>query len=113
MTKKYRICDLSDLPEYGAKGYTHHVDGKEYSIIVALINGQVFAYINRCPHTGVNLDWMPNEFLDVSGQLLQCATHGALFRMDDGFCVHGPCVGRSLSKVEYEINNGAVHVILP
>ncbi|MEE8263379.1 MAG: Rieske (2Fe-2S) protein, partial [Gammaproteobacteria bacterium] len=42
--------------------------------------------------------WVPDQFLDETGNLLQCATHGALFRIEDGFCVAGPCTGASLTQ---------------
>ena len=28
-----------------------------------------------------------------------CATHGARFRMGDGHCIHGPCIGKALVAV--------------
>jgi nitrite reductase/ring-hydroxylating ferredoxin subunit len=72
----------------------------------------VYGYINHCPHTGVNLEWVPNQFLDASGGFIQCATHGALFRIEDGFCLRGPCVGARLRSIELGIDQGEVYVIL-
>ena len=62
--------------------------------------GQLYAYRNSCPHLGVTLNWMPDRFLSEDGAFLQCALHGALFRIDDGHCVRGPCAGRRLQAVE-------------
>ena len=70
--------------------------------------GQIYGYQNRCPHTGINLEWIPNQFLDVTERLIQCATHGALFRVEDGYCLRGPCVGESLQKLPLVIDNGKV-----
>ena len=68
----------------------------------------VFAYRNDCPHTHSPLNWMADRFLDPSRMLVQCATHGARFRIEDGFCVSGPCAGKSLTPVAVRIENGAV-----
>jgi nitrite reductase/ring-hydroxylating ferredoxin subunit len=57
----------------------------------------VRAFENRCPHRGTSLDWAPGRFLSPDGAFLQCATHDALFRFDDGLCVAGPCVGDMLT----------------
>ena len=60
---------------------------------------QVFGYVNKCPHDGVNLDWERNQFLDSNGIRLMCGKHGALFELGTGICVDGPCKGRSLTPV--------------
>ena len=109
MTKT--ICKFSDLTESLARGYTVTHKGEEIAIILISINGTVFAYRNSCPHTGVNLEWMPDEFMDISGKLLQCATHGALFRPKDGFCLHGPCAGGKLNAVKVAVVDQEIHLV--
>ena len=52
------------------------------------------------PAPGVPLEWLPDRFLDDSGSLLQCATHGALFLIESGECVAGPCAGQSLRPLD-------------
>ena len=59
-------------------------------------DGIAYFYINRCPHRGVALEWQPGQFLDDSASLIQCATHGALFLIETGECIAGPCDGKSL-----------------
>lgn len=58
--------------------------------------GRVYAYINRCAHQGVELDWKEGYFFDSDAEFLICATHGALYRPDSGTCVGGPCKGGAL-----------------
>ena len=70
----------------------------------------VVAYRNSCPHTGGPLDWVPDRFLNLDGDLIQCATHDALFRIDDGVCIKGPCAGQSLQAVSVEVAQGQVLV---
>lgn len=60
----------------------------------------MYVYANRCPHRGVALEWQPDEFLDTSASLIQCATHGALFLIESGECVAGPCEGKSLRAID-------------
>jgi len=105
-----QICKLSDLPDGLARGYELSIAGQKISLILIHQSGQVYAYQNSCPHTGVSLDWMPDEFMDVSGKLLQCATHGALFQPQDGYCIHGPCAGSYLKKLTIQIKNSIVYL---
>ena len=71
---------------------------------------QVYAYVNSCPHVGTPLDMWPGRFLTRDGEYILCATHGALFRIEDGHCVAGPCVGRGLTPVETRVENDVVNI---
>lgn len=104
----YAICSMSDIPSQRARGF--HLlriddDGVErpWPIVVVRWGRQVFGYVNRCPHDGVNLDWERNQFLDPNGIRLMCGKHGGLFELGTGVCVEGPCKGRSLQSVALAI----------
>lgn len=87
--------------------------GVEYGLrelIVVRVAGRVRAFDNRCPHRGTSLDWAKGRFTSADGAYLQCATHGALFRMDDGACVLGPCLGASLTERPLRIDNGSIFI---
>ncbi|MCS7101365.1 MAG: Rieske 2Fe-2S domain-containing protein, partial [Burkholderiaceae bacterium] len=56
--------------------------------------GRLRAFVNRCAHVAMELDWQPGAFFDAEGRWLICATHGALYDPDTGGCVGGPCRGR-------------------
>ncbi|HDS1736002.1 MULTISPECIES: Rieske 2Fe-2S domain-containing protein [Pseudomonas] len=62
--------------------------------------GQVFLYRNRCPHKGIPLNWAQDDFLDDSASLIHCAQHGALFLIESGECVAGPCEGEQLQALD-------------
>jgi nitrite reductase/ring-hydroxylating ferredoxin subunit len=81
-------------------------------ILVVSQQDHYYAYLNSCPHTGASLDWQPNQFLDSSGTLIQCSTHGALFRIEDGLCIYGPCLNRSLTAIETHIELGELFILL-
>ena len=108
MTVAYAICGLNDIPSRKARAfYLLRVDDDgtqhPFPIIVVRWGKQIFGYVNRCPHGGVNLDWERNQFLDPNGTRLMCGKHGALFDLGTGLCVDGPCKGRSLEPVKLTI----------
>ncbi len=78
-----------------------------------LHDGKLRAYLNQCPHLGVELNWMPGRFMDADNLFIQCATHGALFKPDTGECVTGPCQGDALTELELRVEGGAVLVKAP
>ena len=110
--KKYKACSLSELKKSRSYGFEIMVHGQEKRCFLVYHNNQVYSYLNHCPHTGINLDWMPHQFLDSNNELIQCATHGALFNIEDGFCIRGPCVGDKLHKVNNVILDDIIYLIL-
>ncbi|SEM58207.1 Ferredoxin subunit of nitrite reductase or a ring-hydroxylating dioxygenase [Pseudomonas sp. NFIX51] len=89
------LCPPGDLPEASSRGF--NLEGQP--LFAVRRDRQVYVYTNRCPHRGVALEWQPDQFLDPSSSLIQCATHGALFLIENGECVAGPCAGQSLTAI--------------
>lgn len=87
------LCHIDDIDDEQSKGF--EVGGD--NLFAVKKNGQVFLYRNSCPHLGVELNWQEDKFLDMDGMLIQCSTHGALFLIEDGACVSGPCQGQQKS----------------
>ncbi|PVX30103.1 Rieske (2Fe-2S) protein [Sphingomonas pokkalii] len=56
----------------------------------------VFGYVDRCAHMPVPLSQQLDAYLTPDGTHIQCSWHGALYRIDDGRCVGGPCTGAQL-----------------
>ncbi len=104
------ICRLDELDHGDSRGFTLEQAGKLHAIFVVRQAGRVYAYLNRCPHTGAPLDWVPDRFLDLDGTHIQCANHAALFRIEDGACLAGPCNGTGLEPLAVEINAGLVQL---
>lgn len=109
---KIRLCPLASVPIEGAIGFKLDTANGSRDIFVVRQRENYHAYVNSCPHTGVGLDWQPNQFLNLGGTLIQCSTHGALFRIEDGVCIHGPCVNQSLTSIQTEIEDGDIYVLL-
>ncbi len=70
--------------------------------------GMVHAYLNRCAHVPMEMDYQPNQFFDLSGHWLICSTHGAMYDPRSGACMGGPCRGR-LIKIAVSEHDGVVH----
>lgn len=97
---------VSAIPDGGAIGAAVAVGDQEVPLILTRRGESVSVFVNRCPHVGVGLDWVPGRFMDPDGRLLQCAMHGAQFRPADGFCVAGPCAGQSLIPLPARVSHG-------
>jgi nitrite reductase/ring-hydroxylating ferredoxin subunit len=77
-------------------------------ILLRQPNGTIIGWHNACPHMGIKLDWDPRRLLTRDGRYLQCTGHGALFRLDNGLCVRGPCMAELLTPVPVRIENAMV-----
>jgi nitrite reductase/ring-hydroxylating ferredoxin subunit len=102
------VCRLSELDGGGARGFT--IGGAAWPLrgLVVRVGDRVYGYLNRCPHAGHPLDLRPQQLLTPDGTLILCSSHGALFEKASGFCVAGPCAGRSLSPVPLQVRCGFV-----
>jgi nitrite reductase/ring-hydroxylating ferredoxin subunit len=65
----------------------------------------ISAYINRCVHQALELDWNMGHFFDADQIHLICASHGALYTADTGQCVGGPC-NRSRLEALFVVETG-------
>ena len=104
-----RLCCADEIPDGTARGFA--VGERKLRILVARRGEALFAYINRCPHVGTPLDWSPDEFMDRTGRHLMCATHGALFSVEEGTCVAGPCQGDRLEPFPIALRDGVVFAL--
>ena len=101
------ICDSNQLLEKG-NGIRFDLPalGKRITGFVVRYEGMPHAYVNRCAHVPVELDWNHGDFFDVTRSFIICATHGAHYNPLTGYCVMGPCKGKSLQKIAVsEVSN--------
>ncbi|MEW5890002.1 MAG: Rieske (2Fe-2S) protein [Pseudomonadota bacterium] len=103
------ICASADLAE-GGPGVRFDIEhsGEAVPAFAVRFRGRVHAYVNRCQHVGIELDWLPGQFFDDSRLYLICATHGATYRPDTGECAGGPCRGGKLTRLPVSEREGAV-----
>ena len=90
-----RLCS-SDALQDGGLGLRFEVvaGGSRCPAFAIRHGGRVHAYLNRCAHVPMELDWIAGRFLDTEEGVLVCSTHGALYEPETGRCVGGPCSGR-------------------
>lgn len=107
--KQTVICRSRELSERG-RGIRFMVrrHGEAVPAFVVRFGGAVHAYLNRCAHRTLELDWNEGEFFDAFGEHLLCATHGARYAPASGACVGGPCGGAGLVKLAVREENGDV-----
>ncbi len=103
-----RLCALDDIENTESAGMEAEIDGRPHPLILVRRGETVYAYINSCPHIGAPLDFKPGWFLTLDKSMINCANHGAHFRIEDGLCVAGPCVGKSLKPVPVIVKDGGV-----
>jgi nitrite reductase/ring-hydroxylating ferredoxin subunit len=99
------ICQLNEIDDGQAKAFPHPTLEKR-TIFIVRQGQQAWAYLNMCPHMGVEMEFQENKFMSFDGTQIQCAMHGALFDISTGFCSWGPCSGQSLVSIEIVNNNG-------
>jgi len=92
-------------------------------LVVRDLAGVARAYLNRCRHLPIPLSFTrptghgqalyvaSHEFLTRDNQALECKTHGARYRLDDGMCFEGPCTGRALMALELVVEDDALYLI--
>ncbi len=103
------LCNSRDLVEGGeAVPFDVEYAGQTCRAFAIRCKGAVHAYLNRCTHVAMEMDYQPNRFFDDSGQWLLCATHGAAYRPDTGQCAGGPCRG-GLVRIALSEAQGVVH----
>jgi len=100
------LLAVDDIEEGTSRG----LEVNNLYLFVVKKDEQITLYFNRCPHLGTPLEWEEDRFLDADGALIQCSTHGALFRIEDGRCLAGPCKGKYLQTVPFIIDKGIIMV---
>jgi len=106
----YKLCSIHDIEEEESKEFIVKNNDKDQSVLVVKKDGLLSVFVNSCPHLGVPMNLEPDGFLDVEKNFIMCSTHGALFKIDDGECVHGPCVGQTLTPVRHELRGEEVFI---
>jgi nitrite reductase/ring-hydroxylating ferredoxin subunit len=105
------VCSSDRLRE-GGSGVRFQVEhnGCVNPAFAVRHGGRVVAYLNRCAHKLVELDWQEGDFFDAEHRYLVCATHGALYDPTTGACVDGPCRGATLTAVSIHEADGMVRL---
>ncbi len=101
------LCHLNDLQDDSARSF----DIDDRNIFAVKKFGQVYVYVNSCPHIGIPLEFLPDDFLDTDKRYILCSNHGALFEIENGDCIAGPCTGMALEAVPFVIEDGNIRLV--
>jgi nitrite reductase/ring-hydroxylating ferredoxin subunit len=99
-------CHINEIPEQGCKEFKL---AENYFFAVKSA-GVITVYYNSCPHLGLPLQWQQDQFLNHDKSLIICSTHGALFEIDTGLCIAGPCQNQSLKMADFYIKNDRLYI---
>lgn len=103
------LCNAADLADSGlAVPFDVVYGGQTCRAFAIRYQGRAYAYLNRCTHVAMELDYQPNHVFDTTGHWLICATHGALYAPETGACRGGPCRG-GLVRIALTERDGVVH----
>jgi nitrite reductase/ring-hydroxylating ferredoxin subunit len=102
------LCGFDDLGDPGARGFVLQIGEAYFHGFVVRRGGTAVGYVDRCPHAGLPLPQRLDAYLTSSGDLIQCSWHGALFRIEDGACLGGPCAGARLTPWPVRVEAGRV-----
>lgn len=92
MSERIALCNSRDLQDSGlAVPFDVIYGGQTCRAFAIRFEGLVHAYLNRCSHVAMEMDFQPDRFFDDTGRWLMCATHGAIYKPDTGACAGGPC----------------------
>ena len=107
-----RVAGITELVQGQARKFAFEREGQTQEGFILRTADGLVAYHNRCPHWGVDLDMGEGRFYSALTDRIVCSSHGALFRIDTGFCDAGPCAGDSLERFELEPTGDEVLVTI-
>lgn len=104
---------LGEISDGATKKFHLRCNGRSIEGFLVGHRGELFAYVNRCRHIPMPMDWVENNFLTQNKKFLICATHGAIYEPATGECVWGPCFGAFLQPVPLRVRGKKVFVYCP
>jgi nitrite reductase/ring-hydroxylating ferredoxin subunit len=102
------LCRLDALEPGGSRELRLGGGAWPLRVFLVRVGAEVRAYLNRCAHQNLPLNLLPDRFLTADGSMILCTAHGALFEKATGYCVAGPCAGRSLTGLPVRVVAGYV-----
>jgi nitrite reductase/ring-hydroxylating ferredoxin subunit len=113
--RRYRVAKIGDVaPGLSIKFMMPIRDADEECFLINFA-GKYYAYVNRCRHVPMAMDWVENQFFAEESRYLMCQTHGAYYEPASGECIAGPptACGKFLYRVLTEIEGGVIYARPP
>jgi nitrite reductase/ring-hydroxylating ferredoxin subunit len=99
---------LDLIADGAARNYVLQIGADRFHGFVVRKGQAVFGYVDRCPHAGLPLAQQLDQYLTPDRGLIACSWHGAIFTVEEGTCVGGPCVGAKLSPWPVTVSEGRI-----
>ena len=100
------LCAETDIADPGSRAFVLQIGEAFFHGFVVRKDGQVAGYVDRCPHQGLPLAQILDHYLTPAGDQIACSWHGALFEIESGTCVGGPCPGARLTPWPVAVRDG-------
>lgn len=108
--RRVTVGRLNELDDPGCREFEIGEGDWPFRGFVVRQGDAVYAYENYCMHVGHPLNFKPDSFLTRDLSKIICASHGALYEIESGLCVAGPCPGKSLRPVSVDVIDGLIVV---
>lgn len=89
---------LALIPDGGARSFVLEMRAGRFHGFVVRRGDDLRGYVDRCPHQGLPLAQTLDDYLTPQRDRIACSWHGAVFAIDDGRCLGGPCAGTRLAR---------------
>jgi nitrite reductase/ring-hydroxylating ferredoxin subunit len=99
---------LALIPDNTARNFVLEMRAGRFHGFVIRRGETVHGYVDRCAHMAVPLAQQLDQYLTPDGSLIACSWHGALYRIEDGLCVGGPCTGARLIPWPVIVREGMI-----
>ncbi|HUO05560.1 MAG TPA: Rieske 2Fe-2S domain-containing protein [Candidatus Binataceae bacterium] len=112
---RYRVAAAGAIGPGESLKFMLPIRGTDEECFLINFNGEYHAYLNRCRHVPMAMDWVENQFFAGEGRYLMCQTHNACYEPATGECVAGPAAacGKFLYRVPIEIVKGTIYARSP
>jgi nitrite reductase/ring-hydroxylating ferredoxin subunit len=99
---------LAQIADGKARAFVIQMKAGRFHGFVVRKGEQVFGYVDRCPHMQLPLAQTLDDYLTPAGDLIVCSWHSALFTIETGACVGGPCSGQRLQPWPVAVIDGGI-----
>ncbi len=117
MNRKQRrgkvVARAGELSHGMTKKFHLRCQGNTIEALLVNYEGNIYAYVNRCCHLPLSMDWVDNHFFTENKRYLICANHGATYEPATGECIWGPCFGAFLQGIPLEVSDGKILAFCP
>ena len=112
---RYKVAHTDSLKQGESLKFMLPIRGTDEECFLINFGGEFHAYVNRCRHVPMAMDWVDNQFFAEDGRYLMCQTHNAYYEPASGECIAGPptACGKYLYRVMTEIEDGVIYARPP